>query len=164
MGERRIINIDAVGLEDAGNGKCFRGKKARLGSGIGSTGLGCTLVVLAPGEKAFPMHRHHILDELFYIVAGEGEVRLDGETLPVRVGDVIANPAGKEAHQIVNSSNAELKYLAISTMGEADIVEYPDSGKLALAAGIKGSDFAKATIKGVGRLQPTGYFDGEPET
>ncbi|MCW8278541.1 cupin domain-containing protein [Pseudomonas sp. PCH199] len=31
---------------------------------------------------------------MFYIVAGEGEVRLGAERFPIRAGDVIACPAG----------------------------------------------------------------------
>jgi uncharacterized cupin superfamily protein len=47
---------------------------------------------------------------------------------------VIATPVGK-AHQLVNTSDAELRYLAISTMIEPDIAEYPDSAKRLMIAG-----------------------------
>ena len=117
--------------------------------------------MVAPGKRAWPFHRHHVIHELVYVLEGTGELRLDGETFPVRAGDLIASPAGKEAHQIVNTSDAELKYLAFSTIGEADIVEYPDSGKLALAAGIRNADFTTATVKAMGRMTPADYFEGE---
>jgi hypothetical protein len=51
--------------------------------------------------------------------------------------------------------------LAISTIGEADIVEYPDTSKVAVVAGIKNGDFRTATYKALGRLKPTEYFEGE---
>jgi len=52
--------------------------------------------------------------------------------VPVRPRDWIALPTGPEhAHQMVNVSAAEpLVYLCISTMLGAEIVEYPDSGKV----------------------------------
>jgi uncharacterized cupin superfamily protein len=157
----RIINLDQAPLKDNGDGKDFQAQIAKLGPLIGSPELGCTLVVLAPGKRAWPHHRHHVNHELFYVLSGQGEVRLNDERKPIRAGDLIAAPAGAEAHQIVNSSDGELRYLAIGTTGSVDILEYPDSGKVAYAAGIKNADFKTATIQGLGRLQPAGYFDGE---
>ena len=42
-----------------------------------------------------------------------------------------------------------------------DVVDYPDSNKIALAAGVKDADFKTATYSTVGRVTPTDYFDGE---
>ena len=205
MADNRIVNIQDLRLADNGNGDAFVARIARAGPLIGSTGLGCTLTVLPPGKRAYPFHRHHVIDELFFILAGAGEYRIDdaregdavtvwrrlaeivaedgaaalvtvqaavGSTprpagtrmvvrLPLRAGDLVAAPAGKEAHQIVNTSSADLCFLAISTIGEADIVEYPDTGKVAMAAGIKNADFKTATYKALGHLKPAEYFEGE---
>jgi uncharacterized cupin superfamily protein len=161
MPEKRIVNLDEVALADNGNGQSFMARIARLGPMLGSTGLGCTLVELQPGKRAWPFHRHHISHELFYVLSGSGEVRLDDERKPIRAGDLIASPAGAEAHQIVNSSDGPLRYLAISTIGEADIIDYPDSGKTSGAAGIKNADFKTATVKFLGQIEPADYFDGE---
>jgi uncharacterized cupin superfamily protein len=112
MADTRIINLADVSLKDNGNGEAFMAKIARLGPLLGSTGLGCTLTVLPPGKRAFPYHRHHVIDEMFYVLSGAGEYRLDGKRLPLRAGDLIAAPAGKEAHQVVNTSSDELRFLA----------------------------------------------------
>ena len=49
---------------------------------------GLLVHVVPPGKKAFPFHRHHVMDELFFIVSGEGEYRF---------GDTTVNaPAEKE--------------------------------------------------------------------
>src|SRR6266704_2971798 len=71
---------------------------------------------------------------MFVVLDGEGEVRIGGETFPIKKGDVIAHPPGgpETAHQIVNTSNAELKYLAISTLESPEICDYPDSKKFAV--------------------------------
>ena len=101
------------------------------------------------------------MDELFYIVSGNGEVRLDDQTLAVRAGDLIASPAGAEAHQIVNTGGSELRYLALSDIATVDIIEYPDLGKVGMAAGVKDGDLKTATYQAMGRVTPADYFDGE---
>ena len=48
-------------------------------------------------------------------------------------------PAGPEyPHHIINTSDAPLKYLSISTQTRPEIVEYPDSGKYLASAGASG--------------------------
>lgn len=161
MPEQRIVNVEDIPLADNGNGNAFVAKIGRAGPRIGSTGLGCTLTVIPAGKRAYPFHRHHVTDELFFILSGSGEYRIDDRKLPLKKGDLIAAPAGKEAHQIVNTSSGELRFMAISTIGEFDVVEYPDTGKMAVAAGIKNADFRTATYNALGRVQPADYFEGE---
>jgi uncharacterized cupin superfamily protein len=161
MAQQRIVNVDALPLKDVGDGGRFAARIGRAGPIIGSTGLGCSLTVVPPGKRAWPFHRHHVNHELCYIISGEGECRIGEQALPVKAGDLIASPAGGEPHQLVNTSSEELRYLAFSTMQEVDIVEYPDSGKVGAAAGVKNSDFATATFKAMGRIAPAGYYDGE---
>lgn len=104
---------------------------ARLAEGTAARGLGASYDVLAPGKRACPYHFHHVQEELFVILRGEGSLRVDGELLAVAAGDLIFIPPGPEhAHQLVNTSNAPLEYLSISTQSAVEIVEYPDSGKL----------------------------------
>ena len=158
---KHIVNLDDIPLADGGNGTTFVAKLGRAGPLLKSTGLGCTLTVVPPGKRAWPFHRHHVIHEMFYVLSGTGEYRSDGEGFPLRACDLIAAPAGKEAHQIINNSAGELRYLAFSTLGEADIIEYPDSGKIAAAAGIKNSDYRSASYKALGRLQPADYFEGD---
>jgi len=161
MADTRILNLAEAPLRDNGNGEAFVAGIARMGPLLGSTGLGCTLTVIPPGKRAFPFHRHHVNHEMFYVLSGTGEYRLDEQTLPLRAGDLIAAPAGKEAHQIVNCSTGELRFLAFSTISEVDVVEYPDSAKMAVAAGMKNADFTTATYKALGRVTPADYFEGE---
>lgn len=163
MKQNRIINIADAKLANNGDGRDFLAKIARMGPSLGSTGLGCTLTVLPPGKRAYPFHRHHVIDEMFYVLDGKGTCRIGEESLPVRAGDLIAAPAGAEPHQIVNTSDKDLRYLAFSTIGSVDICEYPDSGKMAAAAGVRNADFTTATFKTMGRVQPAGYFEGEVE-
>jgi uncharacterized cupin superfamily protein len=161
MTEIAVINVNDVPLSERGNGKQFAVKWGRASPVLGLAGLGCAVHVVPPGKKAFPFHRHHVMDELFFIVSGEGQYRWGDETLPLRAGDLVAAPAGTKAHQIVNTGTQDLLYLGISTMGGVDIVDYPDSGKIGMAAGVKNADFKTATYVGMGRIQPADYYDGE---
>jgi uncharacterized cupin superfamily protein len=158
---QRIVNIADLALQDSGNGQSFQAKVGRAGQILGLEAIGCALILLPPGKRAYPFHRHHVGSELFYVLSGEGEVRLDDETRPIRAGDLIGNPPGAEAHQIVNTGSEELRYLAFSDIGSVDVIEYPDSGKIAAAAGIKNADFRTATVKALGHIKPADYFEGE---
>jgi len=51
----------------------------------------------------------------------------------------------------------------VSTGGAVDVVDYPDSKKIAVAAGVKNADFKTATYVGLGRLAPTDYYDAEDD-
>jgi uncharacterized cupin superfamily protein len=156
-----VVNVADVPLADRGNGKQFAVKWGRAGPLLGLQGLGCAVHVVPPGKKAFPFHRHHVMDELFFIVSGAGEYRFGDERSPLRAGDLVSAPAGGKAHQIINTGTEELRYLGISTMAGVDIVDYPDSKKIAVAAGVKNADFKTATYVGLGRIQPADYYDGE---
>src|SRR5215472_13500876 len=147
--EKTVINIDDVPLMDRGNGKQFAVKWGRVGPLIGLNGLGCAVHVVPPGKKAFPFHRHHVMDELFFVVSGEGEYRFGDTAVPVRSGDIVAAPAGTQAHQLINTGSNDLRYLGISTMGGVDVVDYPDSKKIAVAAGVKKADSQAETILAV---------------
>ena len=151
-------------MEDAGNGKSFQAQVGRVGPMLGLTGLGCALTVVPPGKRAWPFHNHRVNEELFVVLEGEGEVRIGRETFPIKKGDVIAHPPGgpDTAHQIVNTSKAELKYLAISTMEMPEICDYPDSKKFAVMTMQPGPDgkpkfWRFAAREGMG----LDYFDGE---
>ena len=161
MSAKPIVNIDDVPLMDRARGDKFAVKWGRAGPLVGLTGLGCAVHVVPPGMRAFPFHRHHVADELFFILSGTGTYRLGDQTFPLRGGDFVGAPAGGEAHQIINTGTEDLRYLGLSTVGSVDLVDYPDSGKIAVAAGIKNADYKTATYAKVGRLQPADYYDGE---
>lgn len=112
---------------------------ARLAEGTAARQLGASFDVVAPGKRACPYHFHHHEEELFVILRGAGTLRVAGELLPVAAGDLIFIPAGPAfPHQLINSSDAPLEYLSISTREDVEVVEYPDSGKLmARAPGLR---------------------------
>jgi len=48
-----------------------------------------------PAGGATQEHYHPLTEEIYYITHGVGEIRIEGETRPVRVGDAIAIPPGQ---------------------------------------------------------------------
>jgi uncharacterized cupin superfamily protein len=160
-----ILNIADIPLTDHGQGDAFAAKLGQFGPLIGMKQLGCRLVVVPPGKKAWPYHAHHVNEEMFFILEGSGPLRLGGERHPVKAGDVIACPAGgaETAHQLINTGEADLRYLAISTMLAPEVAEYPDSGKFAVISGTApGGDKAQRRMWYVGRAENSlDYWDGE---
>ncbi len=160
-----ILNIIEAPLRDGGNGKGFAAKLSRIGPLIGAQKLGCMLHVVAAGQKAFPRHAHHVNEEMFFVVSGEGAYRLGEEAYPIKAGDIISAPPGdaSTAHQIVNTGGGELRYLAFSTRLDPEVVEYPDSNKFAVASMVPPGVGLKATkLHFIGRRESTlDYFDGE---
>lgn len=158
---KTLVNIADVALEEESHGARFAVRRGEVGEALGLTVLGCMLHVVPPGKTAFPYHRHHARDEMFFIVSGEGEYRIGETRLAVRAGDCLGAPAGGNAHQIINTGETELLYLGLSNNPPADLVEYPDSGKIGVRVGAKGIDFTDGTFKARGRLAPADYWDGE---
>lgn len=160
-----IANIADIPLRVVGDGVNFKGQCGRIGAVIGAKKLGCQLHVVQAGEKAFPRHAHHANEEIFYIVSGTGTYRYGEQTSAIRAGDVISAPAGdlSTAHQILNTGDAELRYLAFSTRLDPDVVEYADSNKFMVASLIpEGGGLVSAGFKFIGRMDSAvDYWDGE---
>ncbi|SAL23440.1 cupin 2 domain-containing protein [Caballeronia peredens] len=139
----------------------FAPRIARIGALLGARKLGYSLIVLEPGKRAFPFHHHRVNEEMFFVVEGEGEVRIGSERHAIRAGDVIACPPGNSetAHQIVNTGTHALRYLAISTMLSPEVVDYPDTGRQAVLVadepGVKG---LRAVFRAGDSLD---YWEGE---
>jgi uncharacterized cupin superfamily protein len=137
-----------------------------IGPAVGAEKLGYNITAVPPGRRAFPFHNHRVNEEMFFILEGEGSVRIGSQTFPVKQGDIIACPAGgpERAHQIINTSDRELRYLAVSTKLTPEIAEYPDSNKFGVLAQFVGPDGNKAPFRYVGRAElGVDYYDGESE-
>lgn len=150
-----IRNFNDVPLERQLRDPLYDTRCARLSAGTAAMKLGAGIDVLAPGRRGCPYHLHHAQEEMFVVLEGQGTLRVAGEELPIRAGDVIFIPPGKEyPHQIVNSSDAPLKFLSISTQEKPEVCEYPDSGKV--VAWGPGVDLLGRPATNVD------YWDGEP--
>ncbi len=142
----------------------FDRRMGEIAPRIGAQKLGYNLTAIPPGKRAFPFHNHRVNEEMFFILEGSGEVRIGSQAHPVRAGDVIACPPGgpDTAHQIVNTGDAELKFLAVSTMIYPEICDYPDSGKFLVAEHPRDADGSVRGFRHIGRTESAlDYWDGE---
>ena len=160
LAARLVRNFNEVRLVPDVREPLYETLSAPLASGTAATKLGASIDIVAPGKRACPYHLHHAQEEMFVILEGTGTLRVAGEMLPLRAGDVIFIPPGRAyPHQIINTSSEALKYLSVSTRETPEICEYPDSGKyLARATGAEGPVF-DAIQRAASGLD---YWDGEP--
>ena len=126
----------------------FEAKIGYIGPHIGAQKLGYNITVVPPGKRAFPLHNHRVNEEMFFVLEGCGEIRIGNATYPIRQGDIIGCPPGgrETAHQIINTSAGELRYLAVSTKLSPEIAEYPDSGKFGVLAELPGDAGGKPRV------------------
>lgn len=162
LAARLIRNIDHVALEHFVREPLYESRSARLAVGTAACKLGASVDTVAPGKRSCPYHFHHAQEEMFIVLEGSGTLRVAGEMLPLRSGDVVFIPPGPAyPHQIINTSAQPLKYLSISTRETPEICEYPDSGKyLAEAMGDEGQGRVFDEIQRTGSR--VDYWDGEP--
>ena len=161
-----VRNFNEVAFETADRAPLYDGGRSAgvIGprvDGAAARKLGAAVDMLPPGKRACPYHFHYAQEEMFVILEGEGTLRVAGEAIPIRAGDVIDIPPGPEyPHQIINTSNAPLKYLSISTQEYPEVCEYPDSGKYLAFSRPRGPLLDRGRVH-----RPDAdldYWDGEP--
>ena len=142
----------------------FGGRIRALGATAGATLTGLNLVSLPPGEEGAPPHCHTVEEELFVVLAGDGELELwappnpqavfpaaPSEAHALRPGSVVSRPPGTRVPHSLRAGPSGLTYLAYGTRDASDVLWYPRSNKV--------------FFRGLGvfaRLQLLDYFDGEP--
>jgi uncharacterized cupin superfamily protein len=170
-----VINIADVELQprdvaypvtaSGGAAESYDSLTGRIGTRIGAQQLGYNITVVPPGKRALPVHSHLVNEEMFFVLAGTGEVRIGESSYPLRTGDIVACPAGgpETAHQIVNTGTETLRYLAVSTNRSPEVCEYPRSGKFCVFAEMPGHASGEPrVIHYFGREQDSlPYWDGE---
>lgn len=156
-----FMNLDEVVFDDVEENGRFTSSRGQISDHIGARQLGYNLTVVPPGKTQCPFHSHHGEEEMFFILEGEGELRFGGERYPIRAHDVIACPTGgaEVAHQIINTGTTTMRYLSVSTRLDLDACEYPDSGKVLVAAGKRGERNLRKMFRGENTVD---YYDREP--
>ena len=167
-----VVNIDEVPLvprpdahKPKGDSAALYGMSmARITPLVGAQQLGYNVTAVPPGKRAFPYHSHRVNEEMFFVLAGSGEVRIGDQTYPLRKGDILACPAGgiETAHQIINTGAEELRYLAVGTTRTPEICDYPDSKKFGIYDEPRGGQDPKSMFRHLTRTdQCLDYWDGE---
>ena len=88
------------------NGKVFTGEALK------ATGMEMSLQTMQPGQASPFLHAHKRHEELYMIISGEGEFRVDDKVFPVAEGSLVrVAPAGKRA--LRNTGGAALVVMCI---------------------------------------------------
>lgn len=163
--DKLVRNIDEVELEHYERAPKYESRSGGVigprVAGTAARDLGCAYDIVPPGKASCPYHLHYAEEEMFVILEGEGTLRVAGEMIPIRAGDVIDIPPGPEyPHQIINTGSVPLRYLSISTQNKPEVCEYPDSNKYLLATGDgRGLTAGRRMHRADTDLD---YWDGEP--
>jgi uncharacterized cupin superfamily protein len=164
--DRLIRNFNEAELKPATRAPLYDG--ARSGGvigpdidGVAARKLGCGYDETPPGKRSCPYHFHYAQEEMFIILEGNATLRVAGEEIPIKAGDVICIPPGPDyPHHIINTGVTTLKYLSVSTQEDPELCEYPDSRKYLAYSRVKGP-----LLEG-GRMHRAetdlDYWDGEP--
>jgi uncharacterized cupin superfamily protein len=140
----------------------FAVRGTRVGSLAGATRVGVSVYELDPGKKNLPYHAHFGVEEVIVVLSGAPTLRSPEGERELAEGEVVACPPGRAgAHQLINRGDAVARFLVLSSKALADVIEYPDSGKISAQGGEWG------TPEAIAYMLPTepevGYFEGEPE-
>ncbi len=126
---------------------------------LGGEKLTCGLWELLPGKKSFPFHSHHVAEEAMFVISGKGKVRSPEGLTAISAGDYVSFPPGGPAHQLVNDGSEPMVYIGMSATLGVDLVEYPDSEKVAAMVGV-GANAKRFIFKKGTQVE---YFDGEKD-
>lgn len=157
-----VINVAEAETHSGGSGAHFAHSMTELSLPLGARQIGANVTRIPPGKAAFPFHHHHGNEEHFFILGGVGVLRLGKEVHEVKPQDYIVNlPGGPErAHQLINTGEEDLVFLAISTSIVPEVVGYPDSAKTGVRpASLDDDDFR--FLMSDSAKNTRAYWDGE---
>lgn len=99
--------------------------KRQLGDFFGLSNFGINLTELAPGGESALLHAHSKQDEFIYVLEGAPTLVTETEETVLAPGMCAGFPAQGEAHQLVNRSDALVRYLEIGDRRPGDSASYP---------------------------------------
>ena len=132
----------------------WRWRRLHVGGRLGAELIGAGLYELEPGQKTFPYHYHHALEEMAIVVRGEPTLRTPEGERRLVPGDCVTFKRGPEgAHAFRNDTDEPARLLMLSSQADVEITVYPDSEKIGAMAG----DLRLIVPKDAG----IDYFQGE---
>jgi uncharacterized cupin superfamily protein len=158
QGPSLIASLDALeaDFEDVG------GRWVLVARAAGAVRSGLNWGRLEAGYAGAPPHSHSADEEVFVILEGGGILELwpspvrgenaEREEREVRAGDVVWRPPSTGIAHFFRAGPAGMTFLAYGTREPNDVCYYPRSNKIYWRG-----------VGLIGRLEPLGYDDGEPE-
>jgi quercetin dioxygenase-like cupin family protein len=125
--------------------------------------LGLSMWELLPKQTQVPYHFHHGADELILVLRGRPTLRTPAGERELEAGDVVHFPKGPAgAHQVINRTDEPIRYVLASSNASPEVVEYPDSRKIAVASRLESQ--LGERLWSVLRFEDVDYFEGEEPT
>lgn len=124
------MNVGGDDLEPFVDRAPFSSRRKRLVDPAAAR-IGASVWEIAPRSTQIPYHFHHLQEELVVVLRGRLVLRTPAGERELREGDVVHFPAGPEgAHALRNDADEPARVVWISELADAEIAEYPDSGKV----------------------------------
>jgi len=112
----------------------FTAYRARLGHQLRTERIGLSQWLLPAGQAAYPYHFHLAEEEVLVLLKGSLALRTPQGWRRVNEGEVVRFAVGEDgAHQLVNDTGEPVRFLSVSSPATADVVIYPDEGKICAA-------------------------------
>jgi len=148
-----VFNLATGELDrDHGDTDGWRARSQRIGNRLGAAAIGGTVYEVEEGQRLWPYHYHHGVEEWLLVVDGAPVLRQpDGEQV-LRPGDVVCFPSGETGAHALRGPG---RFLLLSVAQPNSVCVYPDSDKVGTrpAGGDDRLDFRRADA--------VGYWDGE---
>ncbi len=98
-----------------------------LGDHFGLTQFGVSFETLEPHAQSSVRHWHTLADEFLYVIEGVLTLRTNDGEFVIEPGMCMGFKAGdKNAHHLVNRSNALAKFIVVGSRVPGDTAFYPD--------------------------------------
>jgi uncharacterized cupin superfamily protein len=153
------VNLFGDEWDDERDRPGWRWKRLQVVSRLGARQLGGSLYELEPGQKTFPFHFHHAIEEWLVVLRREPTLRDESGERRLSTGDCVLFPRGPGgAHQVRNDTEDPVRLLMMSSAAEVEIAVYPDSGKIGAMARVEGVDPFRLVVR---QESAVDYFDGE---
>jgi uncharacterized cupin superfamily protein len=149
---RPVFNLSSGELPVERDREGWRFCSSRVGEALGAALIGGSVYELPAGERTFPYHFHHGVEEWLIVIDGTPTVRTPSGTRELAAGDVVCFPSGAEgAHDVVGPG----RVLILSTGTSPSISVYPESDKV----GARPDD--PADRLNFRRVDAVDYWEGE---
>lgn len=148
-----VYNLLSGELLNAMEREGFSHRSTRVANELGGSAIGGSVYELPAGERTFPYHYHHGVEEWLVVIDGTPRLRTPAGTRALKPGDVVCFPAGEAGAHAVTGPG---RILILSTAESSTTVAvYPDSGKLGTRPQVAADrlDFRRADA--------VDYWDGE---
>ena len=100
-----MMNLGSFGKDLAAKGRVMAGQE------LGLTGCEVSFNYAAAGKFAPFVHTHKLNEEVYIVVSGNGEFKVDDEEFPVREGSVVR--VAPEGERAIKAGSEDLVYICI---------------------------------------------------